>query len=64
MSVNTKHCSQLVKTLRIVVAVFILLTGHRIISFELSLRKYEKAFLRVKHPENSTRVDAFDLEVK
>ena len=33
------------------------------IRFELSLGTYEKAFLQVKHPENTTRIDSFSLEV-
>jgi hypothetical protein len=61
--VYAKHKPLPVKTLRILLAVFILFIGHRVIGFELSIRKYEKAFLQVEHPEHTTRIDAFDLEV-
>ena len=49
---------------KLLFGIFILFLGYRMIHFELSLQRYEKAFLQVKHPENIARIDAFDLEVK
>ena len=60
---STKHKSLLLKTSRILVAVFILFIAYRMVSSELNMRKYENAFLQVKHPENTTHVDSLDLEV-
>jgi len=60
---NAKHKSLLTKVVRLLIAVLILFLGYRITSFELRLKKYEKAFLQVEHPEHTTRLDSFDLEV-
>ena len=49
---RTKHKPLLLQTSRILVAVFILFIAYRMVSFELNIRKYEKAFLHVEHPEN------------
>jgi hypothetical protein len=63
MSVSTQHKSSLTKIAKLLIAVLILFLGYRIVSVELLLKKYEKAFLQVKHPEQTTRLDSFGLEV-
>lgn len=63
MSVSTQRKSSLTKIAKLLIAVLILFLGYRMLSVELLLQKYEKAFLQVKHPEHTTRLDSFDLEV-
>lgn len=63
MSVKTRRKPLLTKIIRLLVAVLILFAGYSMGSSELGLRKYEKAFAQVEHPENTMRLDAFDLEV-
>jgi hypothetical protein len=59
---NPKHSSPFARTLSILLGLFILFLGYKTIHAELTLRKYENAFLQVEHPQGTTRVDSFGLE--
>jgi hypothetical protein len=63
MGRTTTHKFLLVKIMSMSVALLMLLLGYRVASFELGLRRYEKTFLQVEHPEHTERMDSLDLEV-
>jgi hypothetical protein len=55
--------SYLIIALRMLFGIFILFLCYRMIRFELSLKRHEHAFLQIEHPEGTTRVDSFGLEI-
>jgi hypothetical protein len=55
--------SYLVIALRMLFGIFILFLGYRMIRFELGLKRYEHDFLQIEHPEGTTRVHSFGLEL-
>lgn len=48
---------------RVLFSLSLLFPGYRVLRFELSLQRYEKAFLHVEHPANTTRLDSFQFEI-
>ena len=50
-------------TMRVLVGLFVLFIGYRMVLFELQLRKLEKAFLQTEHPENTQRIDSLTVKV-
>lgn len=59
---DPKNRSYLARTLGILLGLFILLLVYRMVRSELNLRSDQKAFALLQHPQNTERLDSFDLE--
>ena len=48
---------------RVFFSIALLFLGYRVLRFELSLQRYEKAFLYMEDPANTTRLDSLQFEI-
>jgi hypothetical protein len=48
---------------RVFFSIALLFLGYRVLRFELSLQSYEKTFLYMEHPANTTRLDSLQFEL-